>query len=247
LSLTFALNAEVISLNRIADLPFNRHERCWLLVDLDNCLFESKQALGHANWFYDLVHDREALGMSQQEAIKDAYPLWIMVQERCQVQPIEKDFVTLIQNLQQRGIVVMGLTHRQPSVASATLQQVRSLGLDLTLTAPEIQPCITSNGPTLFCNGILFVGDYNKKSCVLSQFLKQIKEMPHHIVFIDDKKYNVSELEPMLCDLGIEYLGIHYTAIDIKPPIYDRHLADVQFYYFQRILSNAEAKLLDAQ
>jgi hypothetical protein len=74
-------------------------------------------------------------GMSREEAIRDSYPGWIKTQQVCPVKPLEKDFVPSLISLQNRGVIVMGLTHRQPSVAHSTVRQIASLGFDFIKTA----------------------------------------------------------------------------------------------------------------
>jgi hypothetical protein len=88
-------------------------------------MFQSAQALGLANWFYDLIQQRMQAGMTPEEAIRDAYPHWIKTQKICGVKPLESDFIPLMLMLQNKGIVMMGLTHRQPSVADSTIKQKR--------------------------------------------------------------------------------------------------------------------------
>lgn len=242
--LPFFLEAKIIETKHIEDvLPFI-DEETWVLVDLDNCLFEGAQALGHANWFYDEVQQRIQKGMSRDVAISDAYPDWIKTQRVCKVKPLEETFVPTLLLLQKRGIPIMGLTHRQPSVAEATLSQVGSLGFDFLATAPSKDSfSIRTKTPALYCQGILFAGDYNKKNDVFEPFLSIIKKSPRKIVFIDDKRKNIEELES-LAQYGIEYTGIHYTAIQDAKPLYVREIAEFQYKFLDQIMSNEAALLL---
>lgn len=163
--------AKIIETAHIADAISYIDKETWFLVDLDNTMFEAKQALGHANWFYDEMQQRLQKGMSREEAIKDAYPGWIKTQAVCPVKPLENDFVPTLLSLQNLGTVIMGLTHRQPSVANSTIQLVTSLGFDFTKTAPSKDSfTIPATTPTLYLQGILFVGDYNKKGDVFLPF-----------------------------------------------------------------------------
>ncbi len=220
-------------------------EKQWVLVDLDNCLFEAKQSLGHANWFYDLVVEKMDLGMSKQAAVAEAYPEWIKTQQVCPVKPLESDFVDLIKNLQKEGFVVMGLTHRQPSVAQATINQTNSLGIsfaDSAVWSEEFSP--EAPHPALFSGGILFVNDNNSKGEVFSSFLAHVQKWPEKVLFIDDKMKNVASLREALEPKGIEYIGIHYTAIAECDPVYSRELADFQYQFLDRLPSNEEALVL---
>jgi hypothetical protein len=87
------VEAKIIETRHVKDvIPLIDHET-WFLVDLDNCMFEGAQALGHASWFYDELQQRMQKGMSREEAIKDAYLGWIKTQKACRIQSLEKEFV----------------------------------------------------------------------------------------------------------------------------------------------------------
>lgn len=242
---SFNGSAQIIETRHIADVVPLIDEETWFLVDLDNTLFEAKQALGHANWFYDEVQQRLDKGLTREDAIREAYPGWIKTQAVCPIKPLEEGFVPALLQLQKRGVVVMGLTHRQPPVADATLRQVSSLGLDFMTTAPSDNIfTVPAASPTLYKQGILFVSDYNKKGDVFPAFLSLIKQKPKKVVFIDDKKKNVDELEHALAKLGIEYIGIYYTAIEYAKPVYSKELAEFQLKFLDKIVSNEAASLL---
>lgn len=204
----------------------------WFFVDLDNCMFEAAQALGHANWFYDEVQRRVQNGMTRDEAIRDAYPAWIETQKICSVKPLEENFIPILSMLQEKGIVMMGLTHRQPLVADATIRQVNSLGFDFSKTSPPLQNEFVSSSqtPSIYSQGILFVGDYNQKIDALTSFFSATDQKPKKVVFIDDNPKNIAELENLNA-LGIGYHGVHYTAIEHKPPVYIPEIAQFQFNF----------------
>lgn len=239
-----SLEAKVIETKHIEDVLPLIDEDTWFLVDLDNCMFQGAQALGHANWFYDQLQQRMEKGMSREEAISDVYPHWIKTQRVCKVKPLEESFVPTLLLLQNKGVTIMGLTHRQPSVADSTVRQVNSLGFDFSATAPSKDSfSIPAKTPTLYFQGILFVGDYNKKIDIFEPFLSTIKKNPRKIVFIDDKRKNVEELD-VLTKYGIEYIGVHYTAIEDSKPVYMREVAEFQYKFLDTIMSNEAALLL---
>lgn len=242
--LSSVAESQIIETPHIAEVMQFVDEDTWLLVDLDNTLFEAKQALGHANWFYDEMDQKLQKGMSREEAIREAYLDWVIVQKACPVQPLEEDFIPSLISLQNRGVRVMGLTHRQPCVADSTVFQVDSLGLDFTKTSPSKDSFIVpAANPTLYLQGILFVSDYNKKGDVFLSFLSVIQKNPKKVVFLDDKRGNVEDLEEVLAKEGIEYIGVHYTAIEHAKPVYSRELAELQYKFLGKIMSNEEAAL----
>lgn len=139
----------------------------------------------------------------------------------------------------------MGLTHRQPFIAQSTARQVASLGFDFTKTAPsEDSFVLPATKPALYAQGILFVNDYNDKGDVFLQFLSIIKKSPKKVVFIDDRKGNVEGLERVLSKYGIDYVGVYYTAIEHAKPVYSRELAEFQYKFLDKIMSNEAAILL---
>lgn len=238
------IEAKIIETQYIDDVIPLVDAETWFLVDLDNCMFQGAQALGHANWFYDELQQRMQKGMNRDDAIRDFYPHWIKTQKICKVKPLEKNFVPALTALQNKGVVIMGLTHRQPFVADSTLQQVYSLGFDFLKTAPSKETfCIPAQTPTLYSQGILFVGDYNKKNEIFEPFLSLIGKTPKKIVFIDDKRKNVEELE-RLTNYGIEYIGVHYTAIDHASTVYVKEIAEFQYKILNQIISNEAALIL---
>lgn len=238
------LEAKIIETNHMQDVLPLIDENTWFLVDLDNCMFEGAQALGHANWFYDEVQQRMQKGMGREEAINDAYPHWVKVQKACKVKTLEDNFVPTLLLLQSKGITIMGVTHRQPSVADSTIKQVNSLGFDFLITAPcKDSFIVPAKTATLYFQGILFVGDYNKKIDIFELFLSIIKQNPRKIVFIDDKRKNLEELES-LTEQGVDYIGVHYTAIENAKPVYVREIAEFQYKFLDKIMSNEAALLL---
>lgn len=236
--------ARVIETQHIEDVVPLIDAETWLLVDLDNCMFQGAQALGHANWFYDELAQRMQMGMGREEAIADFYPRWAETQKFCRVKTLEPSFVPTLLTLQAQGVVIMGLTHRQPMVADLTLRQINSLNFDFQLTAPSKEEFeLPSKTPVLYTKGVLFVGDYNKKIDLFDSFLSKIGQRPTKIVFIDDKRKNVDELE-ILANQGIDYTGVHYTAIEHVAPVYDREIANFQLKFLNQIMSNEAALLL---
>lgn len=224
----FGLEAKIIETSRIEEIQSFVDEKTWIFVDLDNCLFEAKQALGHAFWFYDEVSQRMEKGMTREEAIKDFYPSWVEVQPFTEVQPVDDNFFSLLRSFQKKNII-MGLTHRQPSCAKSTFRQVNSLKFDFIKTAPDKTDFILpANDPILYSHGILFVGDYNKKGNIFQKFLAKIKQKPQKIVFIDDSRKNVEELETLFAH-DLTCLGVHYTAIAHKKSVFDRKTAAEQY------------------
>lgn len=246
LLIPFALFATIHETHTVETILPYIDESTWVIVDLDNTTFEGRQALGHTDWFYDKAYAlmREE-GITLDEATKRCYPEWIEIQKVCPVKPIEKALISSLLDLQQRGNIVMALTHRQPSLAEATLRQLNSLGLNFHPSAPaDFSFVIPSPTPTLYINGVVFTGEYNKKGAIFVDFLSLIDRLPAKVIFIDDKRGHVEDVKRALESLGIECIGIHYTATQLVEKVYDPEIAEFQRKILNSILSNEGAVLL---
>jgi hypothetical protein len=243
--LPFATEAEIIETATIETVIPLIDEDTWLVVDLDNTMFEGKQALGHTEWFYDKAHALMRNGMTLEEATRECYPEWIEIQKICPVKAVEAAFIPALASAQLRGIVMMGLTHRQPSLVDSTIGQLASLDWSFLPTAPVKNTfSVPSATPTIYKEGILFTGEYNKKGEIFVRFLTMIDQKPKRVIFIDDKRSHVEDVERALTVLGIEYMGIHYTAIERAEKVYFPEIAEFQKKFLSTIMSNEAAQLL---
>lgn len=75
-------------------------------------------------------------GITLDEATRTCYPEWIEIQKVCPVKAVEEAFIPALKAAQQRQIIMMGLTHRQPTLADSTVNQLRSLDWSFEPTAP---------------------------------------------------------------------------------------------------------------
>lgn len=238
--------AEIIETPHISEVVPLVDAKTWLIVDLDNTTFEAAQALGHTQWFEDLVKKRVRMGESVDTAIKESDPLWFKVQQICPVKPMEKDYVPSIIDLQNKKVVVFALTHRQPQISNATLRQVASIGLDFTRTAPSKDTFTLSlpKEPIYYHNGILYANDFNPKGETLLAFIKKIGKKPAKVVFVDDSMSNVKDMDATLNKEGIPNYCVHYTAKKFVPPVFFPDIAAFQEKFLYRIMSNDAALLL---
>lgn len=218
----------------------------WVVLDLDNTVFEGKQALGHTDWFYDKAHAlMRNEGITLEEATRVCYPEWIEVQKVCPVKAVEQAFLPSLAPLQKQGVVLMGLTHRQPSLVDSTLRQLRSLDWTFEPTAPfKDSLVVPSATPTKYQEGVLFTGEYNKKGEIFVRFLSMIGKQPRKILFVDDKRSHVEDVEKAVTAQGIDYLGVHYRATEHVSKVYDPVIAEFQKKFLTQIMSNEAAMLL---
>ncbi len=183
-----------------------------VLIDLDNCLIESKSSYGHLFWFDDILEKMLAEGIALDEAVQLTYPRWNDSQMHIEVFLRDEQAALQIRSLQEKGIEVVAYTHRHPSILEATLKQLQSVGVDFK----ESSPCVESfylemSQSPLFHSGILFIHDANEKGEVLSAFLKKINRKPKKLIFIDDTLRHIKSVEGAAKSLDIEFIGYHFT------------------------------------
>lgn len=244
--LPWGSEAQIIETKTIQTIIPLMDEDTWIVVDLDNTVFEGKQALGHTEWFYDKAYALiKETGITLEEATRACYPEWIEIQKVCPVKAVEEAFIPALKAAQQRHIVIMGLTHRQPSLADSTINQLHSLDWSFEPTAPVKDSFVVpSSTPTIYTNGVLFTGEYNKKGAIFVRFLSMIGQKPKKILFIDDKRGHVEDVEQSAITQGIECIGVHYRAIEHVTKVYDPKIADFQIKFLKTIMSNEAAALL---
>ncbi len=195
----FNVEARILETQHVEEILPLIDEETWLLVDLDNCMFQGAQALGHANWFYDELDQRMEKGMSREEAITDAYPDWIKTQKACRVTPLESQFIPSLLVLQNKGIPVMGLTHRQPSIADSTIKQVSSLGFDFLATAPLRIAFLYHLKRLLYTSKVFYLSEtIIRKLIFLSPFSRLLRKILKKLSLLMTKEKMLKSLKSFL-------------------------------------------------
>ena len=243
LLLFYPLFGQVVSSPTIETLIQKEEGSFWLVLDLDNTIFESKEAFGHRHWFDDHYAEELKNGLTSEEAIAKLYPLWVEAQKVNHVQPVEEKLITWIKELQNKEILVLVLTSRQPILSPDTERQLLSLGIDMRKTAPQGQ-LRSYSYPAAYKNGVIYAHELNQKEEVFTDFLKDNQLTPTKIFLVDHRLQNAEAIEKTLANQGIEVVALHYTAIQQREPVYQSTLANFQAKRLHTLLSNDEALLL---
>jgi hypothetical protein len=237
----FFLNAEIVEIKNIKDIQSFLKENALVVLDLDNTLIETVQTLGSDQWFYDRISVYQNKGLESKEAFEKTYSEWFDIQCITKVKLVEKDTSNLIKNLQKKYKVI-GLTTRTPDLNFTTFKQLKSVDIDLSKAAvaakdfffEDIRYC-------WFKNGILF-GNGTDKGKALFKLLDKLNYLPKIIVFVDDKKKNLEEVEKVCGERNIYFVGLRYGFLDEKIKKFDRVVAEKQQAYFGKIFSDEEIK-----
>lgn len=238
------LFCEIKEVHSIGDIEKTWDSDTLILLDLDNTIMETAQTLGSDQWFNYRIKHYLGREYSSQEALEMALAEWMAVQNLTRVKLVEPETCDWIEKLQKEKIALMGLTTRGLGLATRTIEQLHSIGIDLSKTAPLQQETFfkTEQG-ILYRKGILFTAGTNKGK-TLFHFLQDHNIVPKKIIFIDDKMKYLKEVEELCLGADIPYLGLRYGFLDEKVNNFSPELTAVQWEHFGKLISDEAAEEL---
>ena len=244
LFLTVPLAAEIIEIYQFNEIEKYASAETLVILDIDNTLLMPQQELGSDQWFrYRLDYYRKQ-GNTYPQALEMALPEWEAVQNITDVKVVEETTPEVIASLQNQKIRVIGLTTRGLALATRTVQQLESVGIDLSITAPSRDEIPLLNPHAiLFRKGILFTSGTHKGKG-LQKLLAKLDYTPRRIIFINDKRGNLRQLEEGVDELRISFTGLRYGYLDNKVRNFRSDIADLQFESFKTIISDCNAETI---
>jgi len=236
------LSAEIIDVMNLDQLYNYLKPTTLVIFDIDNTLIEPVQSVGSDQWFRHRIAHWIDQGLEQDEALEKALNDWMAVQNISKMQLVEPSAAKIIDHLQDRGFMVMGLTTRGLGMSTTTNKQLASLGIDLSRTAPTKDDVFFMNQRgVLFRGGTLFTANTHKGSA-LFKFLDQLDCTPKMILFINDKRSHIVPIEEWAAKRNIPFIGLRYGHLDEKVKNMNIEITDIQFENFGHILSDQEAR-----
>jgi len=239
-SLIWAL---VFDSDQISSLLPYVEEGTWVIFDVDQTLIESSVNLGSSQWRKAIHARAKETGMEDEEAQRVTKQFADFMHRFTPPRLVDPETPELIQQLQQSGVFVMGLTARRPENAERTREQLAACGISLRNRISENFVLLATH-PAIYQDGAIHAGP-NSKSSVLLQFIKKTGELPRKVIFVDDRPNQIADLEQLLARWNIDYVGIHYTAAAKQAAApYDPAIADLQWRSLPAILSDERASTL---
>lgn len=209
------------------------------ISDIDHTLIEPVQIIGSVHWEKYTTQKLMDRGLSFEKARQEAFKLWRQVQAATDIKVVEESVYNLLKILQSRKIPIMGLTSRSAFLKDLTFKQLARARLDQIFTYNY--DCHDLPSPKLqshFSKGTVFCGD-DPKHHALEAFLKHNQINLKKIIFVDDQKDHIHELEELCYKLGIDYVGMHYVASSHKN--FDAEIAEMQHKHLPKIISDLDA------
>jgi hypothetical protein len=235
------LLSTIIESDRIAALQPYAESDTLIFCDIDNTLFESAVQVGSIQWSGYMTKKAEKAGYSANEADEVSDKFWIFAQLFVPVRYVDPETPHVLLALKRAGIRIFGLTARYPIEVGSTKRQLSSLDIDLRSPYyPEDFSVLPLPHPSVYDEGVIYCGS-NEKSAALVAFLRKANFFPKRIVFIDDRLHHVKDLERVVTDMGIEFVGIRFSGADAHVKAFDSNIAELQWSHLPEIISDQEA------
>lgn len=214
------------------------------IFDIDHTLIEPVQNIGSTHWERHLAKKLKEEGFTHHEASIRAFHQWRTIQHLTAVKAVEESIYEVKALIKSLNVETLGLTARDGTLSDLTYDQLKSVQLDTIFTYQADCKDLPGNYPCKYSRGTVFCG-FNKKDAGLNLFLEHVKMRPKKVVFVDDQKSHVDELEDLANLLGIEYVGMTYHASGNHK--FDAQIAEIQEQYLPKLISDREAlDLLEA-
>lgn len=186
-----------------------------VFLDIDNTLIRSKLNVGTPWFFYGVIDHAVHQGVAKPIARKKLGAIDGHLHQYIPVELIDQNVTQYIQQMQNKGVRILGLTSRNMNMQSATDKQLKSVGIKLqnnAVTYPNIEQW--EYAPH-FIQSVIYVDKIKSKKIMAASFLnylQSIQQMPTEMIFADDQLKYVEQLEAVAHEFQINYLGVHFIA-----------------------------------
>ncbi len=237
------LKANIIEIENISSiLPLVDNETL-VIFDIDNTLMQGQCEVATASFFNHLFKEMKALGMSDEKIIDEVYPIWMDIQKIAEVDPVDKITPYIIKDLKKREIPILAITNRGPDLAYRTLDQLKSVGIDLTQNGFHPHNLIIGDHSIAkYLEGVLFVSPFENKAEKALKLFQTIEFNPKKIICLDHNLESLVGMKDYFKKQDIAFLGLHYTICDKRD--IDMEVACFQLEYLGKILSDNVAKAI---
>ncbi len=240
--------AKIQELPNLAGLNFSQIGPDTLVVfDIDNTLIRQNHMIGTHQWG-DYISERAVRsGIAADEAKQIQYRAFAEVQPYANVVPVEEGIKSILSSLSQRNIKHFALTARAAQLKEITKTQIKILNHSFAESFPaqKDQKVLQE----YLDDGIIFSGS-TPKGELLKKIIENSTTEITHIIFIDDKLYNLESVEKSFAESNIILESYRYGAADVVVNSFNPQVADIEYSIFKdqrQIISDEEAAQLVGQ
>jgi Protein of unknown function (DUF2608) len=238
------LHGEIIETKNFKEITNHIRPETLVIVDIDDTLLVPVQTLGTDVWFLSRLEHHFQMKKDRILAKDTALAEWEGIRHLTNVKIVEEGTDEIIREMQKNNSVIMGLTTQGLTLAVRTVTQLKSLSIDLSKTAPASQDVYFINGQdgVLYREGVLFTSGTSKGEALI-KFLDGINYHPKHVVFINDKKTHLQDVEKSIELRKMNFIGLRYSFSDQRVANFCKEIAEIQWTHstFNHLLSDEEA------
>lgn len=240
--LSCSLHASLITTNSIADIEKDIDDQTLVIFNIAEVLLDTETQLGTQNW-------RKYVRQRLEPQLHDR--LTLLVFEKVPPKAVEQVTPQLIERLQSK-VRVLAFTSRGrnewyssqiPHIDTITEKALKQVGLDFSKSKP------LAFDPFYFHDGIVYGTNNREKGELLVEFLRTNQLKPSRIVFVDDKKDSLVEVEGEMQKLGIPFSGYVYQRTAADHQNFDPVIANIQLDWLlnqNKVISDEEAQRIKA-
>lgn len=202
--------------------------RTLIIIDLDNTLIESTTSYGSFQWAVFLRKQKMSQGFSFEEALDFSAKSWELAQYKIQMKCVEESSPGTIDALREKGFLVLGLTGRPQELAKVTIQTLS----DLKLNFSSFNLNFENDSNTDYQEGVIFVGHQQDKGKILFEALEQLPFSFDRILFVDDQKKYLEQVQNAASLNSVEFFGFHFVGCSPRFEEFDPQLAEKEALLF---------------
>lgn len=247
---TLSLSAEIIETHSFKEVPSYLTEDTLLVLDIDDTLLVPAQMLGCDEWFTLRLNLYLDNGMSMSSALDKSLAEWEAIRHLTRMEIVEPGTAELIQEMQAKGVHIIGLTTQGIALSHRTIEQLKANNIILSDTAPlkGFHYFEQKDLGVVYRKGVLFTSG-TAKGKALFTLCDDFGYAPKRVVFINDKTSHLKDIEEESGKRGVEFIGLRYAYSDDRKARFDAEIAHIQFTNsgLHNLLSDEEAQRVSTQ
>jgi len=183
-----------------------------ILFDVDNTIARTLSSLGSDEWNTHMIQQGVNAGKEYRQAVEAHLPLYFQLMHALDLKPVDPMTPDFIIQLQSMNHHVCALTLRSLPLVERTAVQLNTIGIRFADSCPFTQQKYHDNCQ---CHeGIIFTGGGDKGVALSTIFTYHDHLTYDLVIFVDDKRRYLEQVEVILAQLGIQFVGIRYSYAD---------------------------------
>lgn len=240
------LQAKIVDVFHVNELQsYVKDNDCLVIFDIDNTLMEPVQTIGSDQWFDKRIQKLCDQGCNIDQAFCKTYDEWHKIQTVCDVKLVEKDTKQIFDGIKEKFNAI-ALTTRGFQSSYNTITQLESLGIVFENKPYISEEVFFQNGKqnsifsgVLFFKGILFTNNSHRGEA-LFKLLDMFGKKPKVIIFINDKRAHLEQVEETANKREVSFIGLRYGFTDEKVKNFDANLANISSINFGSFIKDKE-------